>query len=257
VGWFATGLGGRAVTMGLSLVTHAAIAAVAVGGGHRAPAASIAEVGPAVEVAVDVTVPEPPRDEAHVPSAAPSPAPHAHTHTHPYPVPPDHDAHPHDPSLVHVPAAPAPAAAPDVVAAPAEAATPRFTLAIAPGSVSFGSAKGTSTGAPSSVSESAPSAAEETPLPASSVTVPARRIDAPLSAYPDEARRAGIEGDVPVEIVVDARGAVIDARAVRHVGYGLDEAAVAAVRRWRFTPAQKDGRAVRVRMTCDVAFRFE
>jgi protein TonB len=91
----------------------------------------------------------------------------------------------------------------------------------------------------------------------SDVTVPARRLETPLGVYPEAARRAGIEGDVSVRIVVNTRGVVEQARPVGHVGYGLDDEAVATVRRWRFTPAQKDGRLVRVRMTIDVAFRFE
>jgi TonB family protein len=261
VGLLVTGLSGRALTLGASMAAHAAVAIVAFGGGHAtAPSSSVA--GPAAEIAIETTpAPAPAEPVANVagPASEHHEASHAHTHTHPYPVPEDHDLHPHDPSIVHVAGAPAPpSASPDAVTAAADVPLPRFTLAIAPGTVTYGAvaAQGRGVGTGDHDGDHADHG-DDVAVPASSVTVAAKRIDAPLGAYPEAARRAGIEGDVAVEIVVDTRGAVVEARPVRHVGYGLDEEAVGTVRRWRFTPAQKDGRAVRVRMTCDVAFRFE
>jgi outer membrane biosynthesis protein TonB len=40
------------------------------------------------------------------------------------------------------------------------------------------------------------------------------------------------------------------------VGYGLDEKAVAAVSRWTFSPALKDGEPIEKEITAEVAFRL-
>lgn len=71
-----------------------------------------------------------------------------------------------------------------------------------------------------------------------------RPVETPQPAYPDEARAAGIEGRVRVEISVDSDGEVVDVRVLEGLGHGLDEAALDAVRRWRFEPAMHCGRAV-------------
>jgi protein TonB len=76
-------------------------------------------------------------------------------------------------------------------------------------------------------------------------------------SYPDAARAAGIEGDVRLELVVGVSGAVESARVVRGIGHGLDEAALRAVRQFRFAPASKAGHAVRVRMGWSVQFRLQ
>ena len=59
--------------------------------------------------------------------------------------------------------------------------------------------------------------------------------------YSEEARRRGIEGDVVMEIVVRHDGSVGDVRVLQGLGHGLDERAIAAVRRWRFAPATRQG----------------
>ena len=79
----------------------------------------------------------------------------------------------------------------------------------------------------------------------------------PLPVYPREARAAEIETDVPVEIVVDPTGSVVDARLERSVGYGIDEATLRAIKKYRFKPALKDGRAVAVRMQWTMQYRLE
>lgn len=74
--------------------------------------------------------------------------------------------------------------------------------------------------------------------------------------YPRAARRAGIQGRVFVEFVVDERGEPGDIRVVRGIGGGCDEAAVRAVRESRFTPGYVQGVPVRVRMTLPATFRL-
>jgi TonB family protein len=96
----------------------------------------------------------------------------------------------------------------------------------------------------------------EPTLSVSQVSVPARLLASVPVAYPPAARAAEVEAGIAVEIVVDARGQVSEARAVESSGFGLDEAAVRAVRAYRFSAAQRDGRAVRVRMRWVVQFRL-
>ena len=62
--------------------------------------------------------------------------------------------------------------------------------------------------------------------------------------------------DVPVDIVVDASGRVVSARAVIRTGYGLDDSAVRAIRDYRFSPALRAGLPVAVRMRWTVQFRL-
>ena len=61
--------------------------------------------------------------------------------------------------------------------------------------------------------------------------------------YPQEAFVKKIEGTVDVEIVIAPSGHVASAKVVRSVPL-LDEAALAAVRQWLFSPAYKRGRPV-------------
>ncbi len=65
--------------------------------------------------------------------------------------------------------------------------------------------------------------------------------------YPQEARAAGVEGRVTLDVLIDASGAVRDARLVSGPGHGLNEAALAAVRRFQFKPAKVGAQAVAVR----------
>jgi TonB family protein len=55
--------------------------------------------------------------------------------------------------------------------------------------------------------------------------------------YPREAREGGFEGEVVLELEIDATGALHDVRIVEDPGHGLGEAAAAAARRFQFSPA--------------------
>lgn len=74
-----------------------------------------------------------------------------------------------------------------------------------------------------------------------------------IPEYPSAAKDAAIQGAVQAEIVVDEQGQVADARIVRSVPL-LDEAALEAVRKWRFEPTVVEGRPVPVRMVVTVNF---
>ena len=73
-------------------------------------------------------------------------------------------------------------------------------------------------------------------------------------AYPESAVRAGKEGEVLLEAVVDATGVVTDVRVAKGIDAGLDEGAVAAVRKWKFKPGTIAGQKVAVVVAPRVAF---
>jgi protein TonB len=62
--------------------------------------------------------------------------------------------------------------------------------------------------------------------------------------YSDDARAAGIEGRVRVEIAIDETGHVLSAKIVSGLGHGLDESAIDAAKRMSFNPATRCGTAV-------------
>jgi len=73
------------------------------------------------------------------------------------------------------------------------------------------------------------------------------------AVYPVEAMAADIDGVVTAEITVNEQGIVADARVLKSNPV-LDEAALKAVREWRYDPTMVDGRAVPVKMTVTVNF---
>jgi TonB family protein len=76
----------------------------------------------------------------------------------------------------------------------------------------------------------------------------------PAPVYTEEARRLRVEGDVVVQVVFSATGEIRIVGVVKGLGHGLDEAAVAATRQIRFTPARRDGQFVDYPATIHVVF---
>jgi protein TonB len=76
-------------------------------------------------------------------------------------------------------------------------------------------------------------------------------------AYPEAARRAGLRGVVVIEVVIDRDGAVVRPRVVRNTTGSSEcaEEALRAVRKWRYRPAQLEGRPVAAHLTLAIEFR--
>lgn len=72
-----------------------------------------------------------------------------------------------------------------------------------------------------------------------------------------EARSQNFQGIVAVQLIVDSQGFPQDVRVVRHLGMGLDEEAIQAVKQYRFRPAKYEGHSVSVQMVIDVDFRLD
>jgi protein TonB len=72
--------------------------------------------------------------------------------------------------------------------------------------------------------------------------------------YPDEARRAGVEGTVVLSITVDTEGNVVASKIISGPGYGLNEAARDALKRFKFHPAVKNGESVSTELKYSYTF---
>jgi periplasmic protein TonB len=64
----------------------------------------------------------------------------------------------------------------------------------------------------------------------------------------------GLQGDVIVEITIDAEGAVVAERLLQGLGHGVDERVIAVLRDWHYRPATRNG--VPIPSKYDVHFHF-
>ena len=85
---------------------------------------------------------------------------------------------------------------------------------------------------------------------------PPRLLREVRADYTVDARRANLEGEVELEIVVRRDGTVGDVRILRGLRGGLNERAVNAVRQWRFAPGRMKGAPVDVVVQVGVEFRL-
>jgi protein TonB len=83
-----------------------------------------------------------------------------------------------------------------------------------------------------------------------------KAISKPPPAYPPIAKAARAQGTVVVQITVDESGRVISASAISGNPL-LQQAAVAAVRNWRFSPTMLSGQPVKVTGTVTVNFTLQ
>ena len=81
-------------------------------------------------------------------------------------------------------------------------------------------------------------------------------IYAPEPDYTDAARQANLNGSVKLRVLVGTDGLVRDVVALNQLGKGLDEEAIATVRKWQFTPAMADGQPVELWIEVEVDFRL-
>jgi protein TonB len=74
--------------------------------------------------------------------------------------------------------------------------------------------------------------------------------------FSEEARKAKFSGNVLVSMVVDENGNPQSVRVIRGVGMGLDEKARDAARLYKFKPALKDGKPVKVLISLEINFQI-
>ena len=75
--------------------------------------------------------------------------------------------------------------------------------------------------------------------------------------YPELARKAGIEGRVVIQFVIDEQGNVTNPVVVRGIGGGCDEEALKAVQTAKFVPGKQRGKPVKVRYSLPISFKLD
>jgi protein TonB len=205
-----------------------------------------------VEVARPPPPPPPPVEEPKPPppkpKAAPKPPPVKVAQAEKPPPPPPPDAAPPPPNDAPPPEQPS-KPVPLVVGISMSSTTSAGGFAAAVGNTVYGKTGDKAVDPKEVKAYSAPKyvpvyQVDTEPSVASEVKIP----------YPDEARRAGVEGTVTLSITIDNEGRVVKASVVKGLGYGLDEAARTALMRFRFKPAIKNGEAVSTEMKYSYTF---
>jgi TonB family protein len=104
-----------------------------------------------------------------------------------------------------------------------------------------------------------PAGAQDAPdagTPGGILTKPPAILEQVEARFPPEAQAQGLAGTVVMEVDIGADGKVMDARVVQPAGHGFDEAALEAVRRFRFSPAEVDGQPAPVRIQYAYEFLY-
>jgi len=93
--------------------------------------------------------------------------------------------------------------------------------------------------------------ADKMPEPVGGLSALAKNVK-----YPKKAKKDGVQGTVFVGVTIDEKGNPILPSIMRGIGHGCDEAAINAVKKTRFTPAIKNWKAVKSRITIPIAFKL-
>lgn len=75
--------------------------------------------------------------------------------------------------------------------------------------------------------------------------------------YPGIAMQNHIEGKVYVLAYINERGTVDDAKLVKGIGAGCDEAAITAIKKAKFTPGKNKGVNVKTKLTIPITFKIK
>jgi protein TonB len=94
------------------------------------------------------------------------------------------------------------------------------------------------------------------PAPVGGDVKPARLISSAPPSYPALARTQHIAGDVHVDALIDATGRVTTMKVVSGPSL-LHQAAMDALRRWKYEAATLDGKPVAMHLTVTIQFRLQ
>jgi TonB family protein len=82
-------------------------------------------------------------------------------------------------------------------------------------------------------------------------------LNNPAPYYPQAAKRKGIQGKVMLNVIVKADGTPATVQVYHSSGFSaLDEAALEAVRQWKFVPARRGGEFVQASVVVPVDFKM-
>jgi protein TonB len=99
-------------------------------------------------------------------------------------------------------------------------------------------------------------AAPPTPLPVGGDAKQARLLSSVPPAYPAMAKNQRVVGDVRIDALIDTTGHVTTMKVVSGPGL-LHQAAMEALRQWKYQPAMLDGKAVATHLTVTIQFRLQ
>jgi TonB family protein len=86
--------------------------------------------------------------------------------------------------------------------------------------------------------------------------VPAEILSKPTPIYTQEAKNLRIEGEVLLEVILEASGSLHVVRVVRGLGHGLDDNAVKAAEQIHFKPALRDGQPADSTVVLHIIFQL-
>jgi TonB family protein len=119
-----------------------------------------------------------------------------------------------------------------------------------------GSATTVQTTSFASADVAAPPTVRSRPAETTAKAVPAEILSKPNPIYTPEARSLRIEGEVLLEVVLQASGSLHVVRVVRGLGHGLDDNAVRAAEQIHFKPAMRDGQPTDSTVVLHVIFQL-
>ena len=94
------------------------------------------------------------------------------------------------------------------------------------------------------------------PLPVGGDVKPAKLLNAVSPVYPSLAKSQHVAGDVKVDALIDANGRVTTMKVVSGPTL-LHQAAMDALRQWKYQPATLDGKPVSMHLTVTLQFRLQ
>lgn len=94
-------------------------------------------------------------------------------------------------------------------------------------------------------------------LAGGNVSVKPRVLKSFKPAYPQEAKAARIEGPVKLSVLINTDGLVQEVKVLEGPGHGLNETAQEALKKFVFSPAEKEGVKVAARIVFVYRFRLE
>ena len=92
--------------------------------------------------------------------------------------------------------------------------------------------------------------------PSSGITEPKTKYSV-KPTYPKNARRAEKEGKVVLKAIITVEGVAKDITAETNLGFGFEEAAIAALKKFKFTPAMENGKAIEYVVRVPFEFKLE
>jgi periplasmic protein TonB len=83
-----------------------------------------------------------------------------------------------------------------------------------------------------------------------------RAIYDPDPEYTEKARKERQQGTVLIRMVVGSDGLPRDVKLYRSLSADLDDSAMSAVKKWKFSPGTKDGEPVAVQIIVEISFHL-